>query len=58
MVFYFRRNPFPRLIRQIHARAQNESPQGMPNEILFGVSCAFADALVVASARRRTSSES
>ena len=52
MVFYFRRNPFPRVVRQIHARAQNESAQGMPNEILFGVSCAIADAVLVANARR------
>lgn len=57
MIFYFRRNPFPRFVRQIHARAQNESPEGMPNELLFGVSCALADTVLVASARRRYASE-
>ena len=54
-VYFWGRNPFPRMVRQIHARAQNESPQGMPNEIAFGVSCALADALIAVQGRRRPS---
>jgi hypothetical protein len=52
-VYFWGRNPFPRLVRRIHAQAQNESPQGMPNEIAFGVSCALADALIAVQSRRR-----
>ena len=52
----FGRNPFPRAVRRIHARAQNESADGIPNEILFGLSCAIADAVLAVSSRRRDSS--
>jgi hypothetical protein len=52
---YFGRNPFPKVVRRIHARAQNESPQGLPNELAFGLSCAIADAAIVVSGRRRCS---
>ena len=58
MMFYFGRNPFPRVVRKIHGRAQNESPEGLPNEILFGLSSALVDAVFVANARRRYASES
>jgi len=58
MIYYFGRNPFPRAVRRIHARAQNESPEGIPNEILFGVSCAIADAVLAVSSRRRDLSQS
>ncbi len=57
MIFYFKRNPFPRIVRRIHARAQNESTEGLPNEILFGLSCAIADAMLVAKGRRRSASQ-
>ena len=53
MTHFFGRNPFPMAIRRIHARAQNESPQGMPNELLFGLSCAIADAALALRSRRR-----
>ena len=56
MIHYFGRNPFPMAVRRIHTRAQNESPEGLPNEILFGVSCAIADAVLAVSSRRRDSS--
>jgi hypothetical protein len=55
LMHYFGRNPFPKAVRRIHARAQNESPQGLPNEILFGLSCAIADAAIAVSGRRRSS---
>ncbi len=58
MIYYFGRNPFPRAVRRIHARAQNESPEGIPNEILFGVSCAIADAVLAVSSRRHGLSQS
>ncbi len=57
-MYYFRRNPFPTAVRRIHARAQNESPHGMPNEIVFGVSCAITDAVIAVNGRRRYSLES
>jgi hypothetical protein len=58
MMQYLGRNPFPKAVRRIHARAQNESPQGMPNEILFGLSCAITDAVIAANCRRRYSTKS
>ena len=54
-VHYFGRNPFPRAVRRIHARAQNESSQGMPNEIAFGLLCAITDAVIAVNGRRRYS---
>ena len=40
MIRFFARNPFPMAIRRIHARAQNESPQGMPKRtLLWSVVC-------------------
>jgi hypothetical protein len=56
VVHYFGRNPFPRAVRRIHARAQNESPQGLPNEIVLGLSCAITDAVVAVNFRRRNRS--
>jgi hypothetical protein len=53
MMYFWRRNPFPRAVRRIHVWAQNESPEGMPNEIVFGVSCALADAVIAVQSRRR-----
>ena len=52
-MYFWRKNPFPRAVRRIHTWAQNESPEGMPNEILFGVSCALADAVIAVQSRRR-----
>jgi hypothetical protein len=58
MAHFFGRNPFPKVVRRIHARAQNESPQGMPNEIIFGLLCAITDAVIAVNGRRRYSFES
>ncbi len=58
MIHFWGRNPFPRTVRRIHARVQNESPQGMPNEIAFGLSFAIADAVIVGQGRRRFASTS
>ena len=55
MMHYFGRNPFPTPVRRIHARAQNESPQGLPNEIVFALTCAIADAAIAVHGRRRYS---
>ncbi len=52
---FFGRNPFPMVVRRIHSRAQNESPQGLPNEIVFGLACAIADAALAVNGRRRSS---
>jgi hypothetical protein len=53
MIHFWRWNPYPRVVRRIHGRVQRESPQGMPNEVAFGLSCAVADALIAAHGRRR-----
>jgi hypothetical protein len=55
---YLGRNPFPKAVRRIHARAQNQSPQGMPNEVVFGLSCAIADTIITVNCRRCHFSES
>lgn len=52
-LYFWGRNPFPRAVRRIHAWAQNESPQGLSNEVAFGVSCALADVLIAVQGRRR-----
>jgi hypothetical protein len=52
-MYFWRKNPFPRAVRRVHAWAQNESPEGMSNEIVFGVSCALADAVIAVQSRRR-----
>jgi hypothetical protein len=55
-LYFWGKNPFPPIVRTIHARAQNESPDGMPNEIAFGVTCALADAFIAVQGRRRAAS--
>lgn len=52
-LYFWGRNPFPQFVRKIHAKAQNESPEGMPNEMVFGLTCALADALIAVRSRRR-----
>jgi hypothetical protein len=47
LMYFFGWNPFPGAVRRIHSRVQNETPQGMPNEVGFGLLCATADGLVV-----------
>ena len=53
MVHFFGRNPFPRSVRRIHQRIQNESPGGLPAEMAFGFSCALADVIIAVRGRRR-----
>ena len=53
MLHFFGRNPFPAPIQRLHGAIQNESAQGLPNEMAFGVSCALADAVVLLRGRRR-----
>ena len=55
LMHFFGRNPFPHGVRRIHARVQNESPQGLPNEIVFGLSCAVVDVAIAVRGRRRLS---
>jgi hypothetical protein len=53
MLHFWGRNPFPSAVRRVHDWVQNESPQGMSNELAFGLSCAVADAVIVVRGRRR-----
>jgi hypothetical protein len=48
---FFGRNPFPAAVQRFHVRIQNESPEGLPNELAYGM--AFAAADVAAVVRRR-----
>ncbi len=52
MMYFAGRNPFPMVVRRFHERVQNESEEGLPNEIRFGVACAAADALLAVRGRR------
>jgi len=52
-LYFFGFNPFPTTVRRIHSRAQNESPDGMPNEIGFGVVTTLAGAVVTRASRQR-----
>jgi hypothetical protein len=47
------RNPFPDIVQRIHSGIQNESEQGMPNEVRFGLVFAAIDAVTALSQRRR-----
>ena len=53
MMYFVGRNPFPMRVRRFHEMVQNESEEGLPNEIRFGVGFALADVLFSALARRR-----
>jgi hypothetical protein len=46
-------NPFPWPVRRLHSWVQNESPQGMRNEVVFGVVAAAADGAVIRARRFR-----
>jgi len=43
---FFGVNPLPAVVNRLHKRVQNESPDGMLNEIGYGVLFAAADAIV------------
>jgi len=49
---FFGLDPFPATIARLHKRAQNESPGGMPNEVVAGVLLAVADTVVGTKNRR------
>jgi hypothetical protein len=53
LYYFWGRNPFPGWVRRIHARVQSESPEGLPNEIAFGLSCAVVDVAIAVRGRRR-----
>ena len=52
MLHFFGRVPFPDWVQRIHGSVQNESTQGLPNEIAFGLSCAALDAVIARRGRR------
>jgi hypothetical protein len=54
MLHFFGRNPFPAPIRTIHGWVQNESPEGMPNELGFGLGLAAVEFLRVRRERGET----
>lgn len=45
-------NPFPAVVQKLHEQIQNESPDGLPNELRFGAAFAVADLLTVVRARQ------
>jgi hypothetical protein len=47
------RNPFPAMVQRVHSGIQSESPEGMPNEVRFGLAFAAIDAVTAFSQRRR-----
>ena len=49
--------PFPDAVRRFHTWVQNESTDGFPKELAYGVAFAVADALVAVTGRRRLQSE-
>ena len=52
VLHFWGRVPFPSWVQRIHGAVQNESAQGLPNEIAFGLSCAAADAFIALQSRR------
>ena len=45
-------NPFPWPVRRLHTWVQNESEQGLRNELVFGALTAAADGLIIGAGRR------
>ena len=52
MVHFFDVNPFPRAFQRFHERVQNESPEGLANELRFGFGFTLANVLFTSLARR------
>jgi hypothetical protein len=52
-VHFFGVNPFPAVVNRIHRQVQNESADGMPNEVTCGIFFAVADAIVATAGRHR-----
>jgi hypothetical protein len=57
LMHFFGRNPFPKVVCRFHEWVQNESPDGLANEIRFGVAFAAVDAVAAVMARRGVSPE-
>ena len=57
VMHYFGAIPSPEQSGRSMRETQNESPEGLPNEIVFGLSCAITDAVIVVNRRRRCSSK-
>jgi hypothetical protein len=51
-VYFFGIDPFPKAVRRLHRRVQNESSDGLPNELRFGFAFAAADIFTILRARR------
>jgi hypothetical protein len=52
LLYFFGVNPFPRAVQRLHGWVQNESPDGMPSEIGFGVVCATVSATILSRTRQ------
>jgi hypothetical protein len=51
LLHFFGRDPFPLVVQRLHRRIQNESPNGLRNEIGFGFAFAALDAVAAGIAR-------
>ena len=52
MLHFFGRDPFPAAVQRLHKWIQNESPEGLPNEIRFGAGFAAVDVALSTWGRR------
>jgi hypothetical protein len=46
-------NPFPKVVNRVHKAIQNESPEGLLDEFLWGAGLVVADIWTVVSSRRQ-----
>jgi hypothetical protein len=53
LLHFFNWNPFPSSVQLLHERVQNESPDGLANEIRFGTGLAAFDLVMTVMFRRR-----
>jgi hypothetical protein len=58
LLYFFGVNPFPRPVQRLHGWVQNESPDGMPSEVGFGVICATVSATILSSTRKSSGNRS
>ncbi len=56
IMYFFGVYPYPDLVRRVHLWCQNESTDGMPKEVGFGVVFAVIDAVAALGTRRRNRS--
>jgi len=49
---FFAVRPFPEFVTRFHRRVQNESPDGLTNELVYGSLFALADAAIITRFRR------